>query len=153
MTAKKNQVLCLVHVPDSRYNVTIFSELCVLEELDFSVNKVLAAAATLNDDMVLKLNWQIEWLTKSSVDGQHNVPHVVIVVDQGFLCSKKRRSFIFCWVVYTQKSGWIYSIFQSIGRRKNYPWSFWEINLKGIWRGFRIQFESENCSSKNHSLF
>lgn len=56
MTAKKNQVLCLVHVPDSRYNVTIFSELCVLEELDFSVNKVLAAAATLNDDMVLKLN-------------------------------------------------------------------------------------------------
>lgn len=106
MTEKKNQVLCLVHVLDPRYNVTIFSELCVLEELDFSVNKVLAAAAaTLNDDMVLKLNWQIEWLTKSSVDGQHYVPHVVIVVDQGFLCSKKRRSFIFCWVlVYTLKS-------------------------------------------------
>ena len=57
MTEKKNQVLCLVHVLDPRYNVTIFSELCVLEELDFSVNKVLAAAAaTLNDDMVLKLN-------------------------------------------------------------------------------------------------
>ena len=105
MTGKKNQVLCLVHVLDLRYNVTIFCELCVLEELNFSVNKVLAAAAaTLNDDMVLKLNWQIEWLTKSSVDGQHYVPHVVIVVDQGFLCSKKRRSFIFCWVVYTLKS-------------------------------------------------
>ena len=124
----------------------IFSELCVLEELDLSVKKVLAAT-TPDDDMVLKLNWQIEWLTKSSVDGQHNVPHVVIVVDQGFLCSKKGDDHLFFVGWDTLKSQAATQSFKALEDEEKITLGHSE---KSIWRevvgagfGFSLRVSSE----------